>query len=290
MRKFWLHLEEGLALLYHDLTHSTYTHGSYYHFIRYDQKRRDIYVAAVRDRVVHQVLADYLEMRYLRHFFSNSFASQQGKGVHAARQYVLGTIRRLLNHRVWIAKLDVEKYFANVDHAILMRLLARRIRDPRILDLCKRVIDSFSIAGRGIPLGNLTSQWFANVYLHELDWHAKQILGIKYYMRYNDDIIVVSSDEVRVREWSNAIVQYAGRDLKLPIPPRKQEIISLPSDSIDVLGVCTDGRRYWIREVTRRKSESMLLRSYDLQAGTLLDTMCSYYGNGITEILQEGCE
>lgn len=281
IHRFWFNLEEQLQSLYHDLTDGTYTHGSYFHFVLHDTKRRDIYVAQARDRVVHQLLSYYLEARFQPHFIAQSYAAQKGKGVHAARVYVLNVMRQLQVHgAVWVGKLDVEKYFANVDHKILIDMLGRRIRDEKIFALCKKVIESFGDDGLGLPLGNLTSQWFANIYLHELDWYAKHALHIRYYMRYNDDVIVVSEHEEMVHAWVEEIVVWVKEGLHLTIPPRKIIVAQLPQP-IDVLGWRTDGRRVWIRPATMRKVTARLAEHMSNLHPVLLESMCSYAGGGI---------
>lgn len=280
-REFWLRLEANLDELYRELAAESYLHGPYAHFTVNDAKRRDIYVARVRDRVAHQLLASHLEKLYQSHFIAHSYAAQRGKGVAAARAYAFGVIRKLQNQgNVWLAKLDVEKYFANINHAILLELLARRVSDNEILILCREIIKSFGENGKGIPLGNLTSQWFANIYLHELDWYAKHALGIRDYMRYNDDIILVGIDEEGLRAWVSAIVKRVSLYLKLTIPSHKVQIVRL-REAVDILGFCTDGYRAWARPATVRRAKAALAQKRLRQAPELLETMCSYYGHGI---------
>lgn len=278
VHKFWLNLENELTALYHDFTHDAYVHGPYTHFTVNDTKKRDIYVARVRDRVVHQLVSSYLEERYKSHFIAHSFAAQKGKGVSAAREYIFGVMRGVrARGDVWIGKMDVKKYFANIDHQILLSLLGRRITDEKIMGLCWKIIQSFAKDGRGLPLGNLTSQWFGNIYLHELDWYAKQILRIPCYARYNDDVIVVGGAEARIRNWMDAIVQFVTTHLKLTIPPSKTSLVRLPMP-VDVLGVCTDGVRTWIRPATERRAHDHLAVQYSRLAPTFLDGVCSYCG------------
>jgi RNA-directed DNA polymerase len=140
--EFWLNLEKNLNGLYHDLALSIYRHGEYNHFVLQETKKRDIYVAGVRDRIVHQLLADYLKSIYSKLFYRYSCSSQKGKGVSFAREYALKTIRRLnYGNSVFVGKMDVKKYFQNVDRGILLNLLRRRIRDEKILNLCKIFIE-----------------------------------------------------------------------------------------------------------------------------------------------------
>jgi RNA-directed DNA polymerase len=283
VQKFWLQLENELFSLYHDLKLGKYCHGIYTYLVLHDTKRRDIYVAPVRDRVVHALVAGYLERVFSPRMFAQSFAAQKGKGVDAARAYLFGAMQSLRRRGdVWVLKLDVRKYFANIDHTILKKCLGRRITDHRIMGLCEEIIRSFGDNERGIPLGNLTSQWFANIYLHELDQFAKHALGILHYMRYNDDVIVLGTDEGKLVRWVEALVNFATEKLQLCIPPNKQSITRLPN-TVDVLGVCTDGTRKWLRPATKARALQSIFYKQQQESPSLFDTLCSYSGIGIYE-------
>jgi retron-type reverse transcriptase len=283
VRRFWLRMERNLTSLYHDLTSNRYTHGPYKHFTVNDTKRRDIYVARVRDRIVHQLLTTYIEKIYQPLFISHSFAAQKGKGVTAARQYAFDVISSIQKQGlVWIGKMDVEKYFANIDHEILLHLLSRRVKDAKILNLCEIVLKSFGNDGRGLPLGNLTSQWFANIYLHELDWYAQHTLDVRHYMRYNDDVLIMCVKEVEARQLTQAIVKFVNDRLRLIIPERKTEIVNIPGGSVDVLGIETDGFGRWVRIATEKRAKRLLDQKYERQSPEFLDAVCSYLGYGIT--------
>ncbi|MBI5022996.1 MAG: group II intron reverse transcriptase domain-containing protein [Candidatus Magasanikbacteria bacterium] len=271
-----------MTALYHDLINNGYTHGAYKHFTVNDTKRRDIYVARVRDRVVHQLLASCIEEIYQPIFIPHSFAAQKGKGVTAARRYAFDVISSIQKQgHVWIGKMDVEKYFANIDHGILLNLLSRRVKDAKILNLCEMIINSFGNDRHGLPLGNLTSQWFANIYLHELDWHARHTLDIRHYMRYNDDVLMMCSKEVEARQRTEAIVKFVNEKLRLTIPECKTEIVSVPGSSVDVLGIGTDGFKRWVRIATAKRAARLLDQKYERQTPEFLDTACSYLGYGI---------
>lgn len=281
VRAFWLNVEKELALLYHDLNAASYAHGPYHHFVVSDTKRRDVYVATVRDKVVHQILADYLQRKYRTHFFLHSFSAQRGKGLSAARNYALSSIRRLYAHRqVWVAKLDVQKYFSNINHNFLMKFLARRVTDPKIFALCRIIIESFGENGIGLPLGNLTSQWFANIYLHELDWYAKHIVKIPYYLRYNDDVILIGTDRQKIMHWSKILQKFAFQNLRLTIPASKISIAGLP-ESVDILGFVANGHRVWVRYATVQRAQKNINTKCQILKPELLDTVSSYFGTGV---------
>jgi hypothetical protein len=277
---FWLNLEENLFSLYHDLENGSYRHLPYRHFMVNDTKPRRIAVAYVRDRIVHQLLSTYLSRMYTKRFYEHSYAAQIGKGVSRARAYVLRCIRRYGSRAAWIGKLDVRRYFASVDHTILLSLLSRRITDARVFELCKIVIESFGQDGRGLPLGNLTSQWFGNIYLNELDWHVKQNLRIRSYMRYNDDLIIVEAREEQIRVWVAMIQAFVVQSLHLSIPSSKVQITHIP-EPFDILGLVTDGVRTWIRPTTARKARARIQKKQIRFDPMALETMCSYHGIGI---------
>lgn len=280
VREFWLALEANLRELYTQLIAGKYRHGSYYHFLVSDPKRRDIFVPTVRDRIVHQLLSSLLEQIYAPLFFRHSYAAQREKGMHAARTYALKIIRSLYGHgHVFIGKLDVKKYFANINHKILLSCLRRIIPDERIVTLFREVLNSFG-KGSGVPLGNLTSQWFGNIYLHELDHYIKHTLHIRYYLRYNDDLIIFSQEIERVRAWIGAIRDFAGQKLLLSMPEKKISVVHLP-DTIDILGLRTDGHRTWLRPTSIKRAERTIERSVRNNDPALYDQLCSYAGMGI---------
>lgn len=280
VQAFWLNLEENLFSLYHDLASGLYRHGPYRYFVVNDTKPRSIAVASVRDRIVHELLSAYLSRIYTPRFYAHSYAAQKGKGVSSARAYVL---RRTDSHRfrdAWIGTLDVSRYFASVDQAILLSILSRRITDARMVKLCKIVIESFGTGGRGVPLGNVTSQWFGNIYLNELDWYVKQTMRIRSYMRYNDDMIIVGTSEDHIRAWVAAIQAFVAESLHLSIPSSKVRITHIP-DPLDILGLVTDGVRTWIRPTTARKARKRIQKKQACFDPTLLESICSYHGIGI---------
>lgn len=276
MSEFWLHAEREVELLYRELVAGTYSHGPYEHFVVCDTKRRDIFVARVRDRIVHQIVSDRLQKIYGRKFYTYSCAAQKGKGVRVARAFVFDAMRHLrCRSRVWYAHLDVRHYFSSVDHEILLRLLARHVKVLWLFNICKKIISSFGVGGRGLPLGNLSSQWFANIYLHEMDWFVKHELHVRNYMRYNDDIIIVGTDEVEIRRAVGRIQAFARDTLRLDIPECKTVIGCLPK-SLDVLGMCTNGDALWVRQNTVRKAQERITELVAVGDPKLLDVLCSY--------------
>lgn len=236
---FERHLESGLVQLSEELLAGTYAHGDYHKFFVRDPKYREIDKATVRDRIVHQALYSILYPLFDQRFFFDSYSCRINKGTQAAIAKIWQYIRKEsenFNREVYVFHGDVDSFFSSVDHNILFRFLTRKIRDWKYLCLCKRIIISYNPEKvKGIPLGNLTSQIFANIYMHELDYFVKQKLGVHSYVRYNDDFFVVSTDKNFLTKLSLEIREFLMSKLKLSLPENKIIIRSL-SQGIDILG------------------------------------------------------
>jgi len=200
---FEINLGEELLALQEELETETYQPGPYTHFHLYDGKPRRISAAPFRDRVVHHALCNLIEPIWEARFIHDSYACRKGKGAHAAVERYQGWARRY----TYALKMDVEKYFPSIDRDILKEKLRQRVKDRNVLSLLDRIIDTGPLTRgaapffpgddlfaldrpTGIPIGNLTSQLFSNVYLGELDRFVKQELRWKPYLRYMDDILL----------------------------------------------------------------------------------------------------
>ncbi len=184
MQHFSLNLENELFALHDDLVQERYCHGSYAGFYLHDPKLRHIHKASVRDRIVHHVVMRAIEDKFEPGFIHDSYSSRINKGTHRAVERFRKFAWKLSRNdtkTVWILKCDICRFFDSVNHAILTRLIRRRVKCPKTLQLLDTIIDSFSVSsGKGIPLGNVTSQLFSNIYLNELDQFIKRRLRIKY--------------------------------------------------------------------------------------------------------------
>lgn len=196
---FSAELEENVFALHEELKMGTYQHGGYEKFVVRDPKRRVIHKAGVRDRLLHRAVFRILYPIFDKTFIFDSYASRESKGIHKAIKrfkYFARKISKNNTRTIYILKCDVKKFFDNIDHGILLRLLRTKIGDPKVLNLLENIIASFETkAGKGIPLGNLTSQLFSNVYLNCFDNYIKRKLRIKFYIRYADDFVVMLSDD-----------------------------------------------------------------------------------------------
>ena len=231
---FNLNLEEELHGLQQELITRTYRPGPYDTFIVHDKKPRVISAAPFRDRVVHHALCNVIEPLFDRSFLYDSYACRTGKGTHAAVDRASHYARRFR----YVLKCDMEKYFPSIDHAILMDLIVERIWDEEALWLVRTILEGSNPQPevyryypgddlfapferrRGIPIGNQTSQFFANVYLDKLDHYIKETLRAPGYVRYVDDLLLFDDDKRRLHEARTAIEAFTDR-LRLRLHPRK---------------------------------------------------------------------
>lgn len=258
VQAFSFNLEVHLEQLYHELQAQTYRHGPYRTFMRCDPKPRRIAVPSVRDQIVHHLLVAAISPTFDRRFHPHSYASRPGKGVLAAVETAHRWIRDCSDggrQRCFALRMDVSSYFASVDHVILHRLLAQRIGEYWCW-LAAEIIGSYGAVRRGrrcgIPLGNLTSQLFANVYLHELDRCIAHDLRVRRYARYMDDWVVVGRD----REWLERIAErcrtFLREQLRLDAPEWKTSLVPVTRGA-DWLGFVLFPHHRVLRPVTIRR-------------------------------------
>jgi len=228
------HLEENLISLQDDLRSMTYRPGPYDSFFIHEPKRRLISAAPFRDRVIHHALCNVIESRFERGFVAESYANRVGKGTHRALEHC----QRLARRYPFVLQADVRQYFPSVDHAVLRETLARRIPDDRVMWLVDRILASgvnvlsevsepvyfpgddlmASLRPRGLPIGNLTSQFWANVYLDPFDHFVKRELGCPGYVRYVDDLLLFGDSKPVLWAWRDAVEARLAR-LRLTIHP-----------------------------------------------------------------------
>ena len=240
---FDFNVEDKLFKLQEELQSKTYLPGPYYSFYIRDLKRRLISAAPFRDRVVHHALCQIIEPIFERTFIPDSYANRIGKGTHAA----LDRAQALACRHPYVLQCDLKQFFPSVDHQLLRRIFTRKIADPDVIALCDHILDSGkgilaheytmvyfpgddpstgSAQGplaadrpRGLPIGNLTSQFWANVYLNELDQFVRRQLCCAAYLRYVDDFLLFADGKAQLWEWREAIINFlAGLRLALHEP------------------------------------------------------------------------
>jgi len=249
---FERNLEDNLFVLHHVLRNKTYSHGDYHAFFVHDPKRRHIHKASVENRIVHHLLYKYLYELFDKSFIYDSYSCRLGKGTHKTVDR-LEKFTRIVSKNYtkpcWALKLDIKKFFASVDHQILKELLRKKVKDIDILWFLDEVIDSFP---EGIPLGNLTSQIFANIYMNELDQFIKHKLRFKYYLRYADDFLILSGDNKSLQRLIVTIAEFSEINLKLELHPKKIILRNL-NWGIDFLGYIVLPYYRLLRTKTKRR-------------------------------------
>jgi retron-type reverse transcriptase len=274
-------LEDSFFRLHEALSRKTYRHGRYEAFWVHDPKRRHIHKAPVVDRVIHHLLYTYLYGLFDPTFIHDSYSCRLGKGTHRGVERLVVFTRKVsqnYTHSCWALQFDIQRFFASADHNILKQLLRRNIHDEHILWLLDEVIDSFHSEmgqGKGIPLGNLTSQVFANIYLHELDCFMKHILKLHWYIRYADDGVVVSASKQLLEELIEPIKDFLINRLLLSLNPHKLTIRKL-SWGIDFLGYIMLSHYVLPRTKTRRRLERRLKEQ--VGSAPLMQSWASYCG------------
>ncbi len=209
-------LDARLRALREELLSGSAAWGPYRRFMIYDPKERMICAAPFRDRVAHHAIMNIVEPYFESFQIHDSCACRIGKGLDAA----LTRSARFSREGEWYLKMDVRKYFDSIDHGVLKGLLCRRFKDPLLLTLLAGIIDSYASApGRGVPIGNLTSQFFANHYLALLDHHVKEGLGCRRYLRYMDNFVVWDASKERLREVRDAVARFLRDALRLVLKP-----------------------------------------------------------------------
>ncbi len=221
--KFTENLEENLIQIQNELIWKTYCPSEYREFYVYDPKKRLISAPSFRDRVVHHALVGIIEPLFERKFISDSYACRKGKGNHDAMKRVSHSSQIMSqNHaKHHVLKADVSKYFYSIDKNVLISLIEKTIRDKDILSLIRKILNiEKDIVG--IPIGSLTSQLFANVYLDKLDHYVKEVLNIKYYTRYMDDFIILHPDKKFLKSILNNIEIFLEDELHLTLNNKTQ--------------------------------------------------------------------
>lgn len=233
-----------------------YTHEPYTDFYVCDPKRRHIHKATARDRVLHQAVFRVLYRIFDRHFIYDSYSSRTDKGTHKGVIRLQNAIRKETNNWKqvkYVLKCDIRKFFDSIDHNILMKLLQRRITDQRVISLLQIFFDSFhTTPSKGIPLGNVTSQLFANVYMNELDQYVKHVLKCKYYFRYCDDFVILGNSILELNKTLENVKIFLEQELSLQLHPHKIETRKT-SQGIDFLGYVILPHRIIIRPKTRQR-------------------------------------
>lgn len=254
--KFELNLENNLFELHNLLVSQNWKPDPYEKFFTYDPKPRIIHKATVRDRVLYQAVYQVLYQIFDSSFIFHSYSSRNYKGTHAGILSVEKYIRKLTRNytnRAHILKCDVRKFFDSVDHQILLGLIQKKITDPKLYPLIKLIIYSFeTLPRKGLPLGNVTSQIFSNIYLNELDQYVKQSLKARNYVRYCDDFVIVSDSKNYLDDCVEKIKEFCKKRLLLDLHSNKI-IFRKANQGVDFLGYIILPHRKVLRTKTKNR-------------------------------------
>ncbi len=256
---FGLRIDENLIQIQNELMHHSYQPSRYREFLIHEPKERLILSLPFRDRVVHQAICKVIEPIFDNTFIHDTYACRKGKGTLAGVKRMWYFLNKLQsnNKEVFCLKMDISKYFYSVDHGILKRAIEKKIRCKPTLNLLNTIIDS--VENPGIPVGNLTSQLFANIYLSSLDHFIKETLRQKYYIRYMDDMIVLSQSKKELWGIFSLIKDFVEFDLRLKFNKKTQ--VFNTKRGIDFLGY----RQFPDRLILRKRVMQKNFRKFKKQ-------------------------
>lgn len=291
--QFELNLSEELIKLQEELQTRTYQIGSYYKFTIFDPKKREIQALPFRDRIVQHNLCDNILASLMeRHLIYDNSACRKGKGTHFAMNRLSGFFRdyyKKYGAKGYILKCDIHKYFDSIDHKVLKTKLMKIVKDRDVFDLLERIVDSYEkTPGKGLPMGNQTSQWFALYYLDGLDRLVKEKYRMKYYTRYMDDCIILCQDKEELRGCLSAMQDYVEEELLLAFNEKTQ--LTAMKDGVDYLGfrfyltdtgkvirrLRTKSKRRWKRRLKKIKQQ---YREDEIAFDEITRSIASYKGH-----------
>lgn len=252
VQEFEFKLEDNLFQIHDELKNKTYQHSHYTAFNVCDPKLRRIHKATVKDRVLHHAIFRVLYPIFDKNFIFDSYSCRTDKGTHKAVDRLEKFAKRLSRNNsknIFALKCDIRKFFDSIDQAILLRLIKKKIQDEDAIWLIEKIILSFP---NGIPLGNVTSQLFANIYLNELDQFTKHNLKEKYYLRYCDDFLILAENREHLENLAEAVGNFLQIELKLSLHPDKI-IIRKFRQGVDFLGYVVFPYHRILRTKTKRR-------------------------------------
>ncbi len=319
--EFEVNAEENLAALTRELTERTYHPAPSFCFVARNDKHREVFAAHFRDRVVHHLLVRRLEAIWEPVFIHDSYACRKGKGTHAAVQRLQQFMRKVTTNgvrRAWCAQLDIRAFFPSIDRQKLLDMVLSRLDEEELRWLAELLIlhdptidpvftcsaakwrnvpahkSLFTVPhGKGLPIGNLTSQFFANVYLTPLDQFVKHTLKCRYYIRYVDDLLLLSDDIEWLHECRERIATFLEDRLGLSLHPRRNHILPV-SNGVDFVGYVVRSTHMLVRRrvvnncvrALARRERAMVIhmpqgtwiKAPQRECDELLATLSSYLG------------
>lgn len=261
VQDFSHNLMDNIFSLHEDLKAGKYKHGGYHAFKISDPKPRDIHKATVRDRLMHHAIYRQLYLFFDSKWIADSYSCRNGKGTHRAmnRFRKFGyKVSKNNTKTCWVLKCDIRKFFASIDQDILLKIVSSHLQDEGVVNLIREIVQSFHSTqeGKGLPLGNLTSQLLVNVYMNEFDQFMKHRLKAKYYIRYADDFVIFSRDKQWLESLLPKMYKFLEGRLVLTIHPNKVFLRTLNS-GIDFLGWV----HFFDHRILRTSTKKRMLRN-----------------------------
>jgi len=262
-----LNRERNLNSLRESLLNKTYKTSDYSVFKIYEPKEREIFrLPFFPDRIVHHAIMNVLEPLFVNCFVKDTYSAIKGRGIHLASRD-LKKVLRDVEGTVYCLKLDIKKFYPNINHGVLKSLVRRKIKDKDLLCLLDEIIDS----APGLPIGNYLSQYLANFYLTYFDHWLKEVKGVKYYFRYADDMVILSEDKTSLHKLLVEIREYLGINLKLVVKDNHQ-IFPVEARGIDFLGY----RFYHTHTLLRKSIKQRFIKA--TKHGCNASTVAAYKG------------
>ncbi len=275
---FNLKQEEYIMWLYEQLKNKTYKHGGYTEFYVTEPKLRKIEKSRYLDRIVHRWVVDnFLEPCYVPKFINTSYACLKNRGMHKAAIYVKNTMKHCKAkwNEYYILKMDVSKYFDNINKKILLKILERNIKDQELMWLIKEILYA-NKREKGLEIGNYTSQMFANIYLNEVDQYIKHKLKVRYYCRYLDDSIVIVKTKKEAKEILEKIKKYLKENLELKLNQKTQ--IFKNKQGVNFCGYKINEYRMKLRDKGKRKLKKKVKKlKEEIKKGNLTSKQAKKY-------------
>jgi retron-type reverse transcriptase len=259
--EFEMDLQNNLFKLREELRNLTYRPKQLKTFIIRDPKLRKISKSEFKDRIVHHALINIIEPIFEKIFIHDSYANRKNKGASNALFRLKCFIRKISknnNKKVYCLKYDIRHYFENINHEILIHTIKEKINDNNIINLFYLILKNH-YSNIGLPLGNLTSQFLANVYLNDLDYFIKHELKIKYYLRYVDDFIILHNDKKILEFYKEKISAFLKHNLKIELHDEKSKITQL-KQGINFLGF----RNFYYYSILKKNKRRLINNKFNL--------------------------
>lgn len=264
---FFMNIENELLELQEELKSLSYKQGEFRTHYIFTPKYREIKALPFRDRVVQHAINNYIEPIFENAFIEHSYACRKGKGNHAASTTLKNWLHaaKIQGKTMYVLKCDVRKYFDSIDIKTLYKIIKRKIKDKALLTIIREILE-IDKKTKGVPIGNLTSQLFANVYLNELDKFVKEELKVEYYARYMDDFVILSEDKFELKIILEKIIDFLDKALKLKLNDKTR--IYKAKSGVDFVGYVHFADHIRVRKSTWKRGKQRIAETiYNYEIG-----------------------